>query len=68
MGYHLKLLGLLATQGMSNTEFSRPKSISLVIQEAVVEELDRPKATGISEKISHADWAAPIVAIPKKDG
>ena len=32
------------------------------------EELDHLEAAGILEKISHADWAAPIVAVPKKDG
>ena len=31
-------------------------------------ELNRLEATGILEKISHADWAAPIAGVPKKGG
>ena len=35
---------------------------------AVEEELDRLERIGVLEKIPSSDWAAPIVAVPKKDG
>ena len=31
-------------------------------------ELDRLEQQGIIEKVSHSEWAAPIVAVPKTDG
>ena len=34
----------------------------------VEEELDRLEKLGVLEKIDHADWAAAIVLVPKKDG
>ena len=39
-----------------------------VIRDAVGHELDRLEADTIIEKAAHAEWAAPIVAVPKKDG
>ena len=35
---------------------------------AVEEELDQLERTGVLEKVDHSDWAAPIVAVSKKDG
>lgn len=49
-------------------KFFRPRSIPFAIKDAVGEELDRLEAVGILKKVSHAEWAAPIVAVPKKDG
>ena len=31
-------------------------------------ELDRLEKAGILEKVTHSDWAAPIVPVPEKDG
>lgn len=36
--------------------------------QAIGEGLDQLEADGILEKINHSNWAAPIVAVPKKDG
>ena len=38
------------------------------IRDAVGHELDRLEADTIIEKVTYAEWAAPIVAVPKKDG
>ena len=35
---------------------------------AVGEELDRLESIGVLEKVPHADWAAPLVVVPKRDG
>ena len=31
-------------------------------------QLDKLESDGVLEKISHSDWAAPIVVVPKQDG
>ena len=49
-------------------KFHRPRPVPYAIKEAIGEELDRMEADGIIEKIAHSDWAAPIVAVPKRDG
>ena len=38
------------------------------IKDAIGQELNHLEKQGILEKITHSDWAAPIVAVPKKDG
>ena len=37
------------------------------IKDAIGRELDRLEQQGIIDKVSHSEWAAPIVAVPKKD-
>ena len=43
-------------------------TVPFAIRDAVGEELDRLEAEGITERVNHSEWAAPIVAVPKKDG
>ena len=38
------------------------------IRDAVWHELDHLEADMIIEKVTHAEWAAPIVPLPKEDG
>ena len=49
-------------------KFFRPRPIPFALKEAVEQELDRLETDNIIEKVSHYDWAAPIVAVPKKNG
>lgn len=49
-------------------KFHRPRPVPYAIKEAIGEELDRMEVEGIIEKVTHSDWAAPIVAVPKRDG
>ena len=48
-------------------KFHRPRSVPFALKTAVEEELDRLESLGVLEKIDVADWAAPIVVVPKKD-
>ena len=48
--------------------FFKPRSVPYAIKEAIEQELERLEADGIIEKVPHSEWAAPIVAVPKKDG
>ena len=52
----------------ANPKFCKPRSVPFAIRGSIERELDRLEASGILEKISYSDWAAPIVAVPKKDG
>jgi len=48
--------------------FHRPRPVPFALKEAVGQELDQMEAAGVLERVSHSNWAAPIVPVPKKDG
>ena len=48
--------------------FHRPRPLPFALREPVEQELHRLEEAGILEKVSHSEWAAPIVPVPKKDG
>ena len=52
----------------ANARFHKSRPVPFAIKEAVGKELDRLEAEGIIEKVTTSDWAAPIVAVPKRDG
>ena len=58
----------LTLKGDAQPKFFRPRPIPFALKEAVEQELDRLETDNIIEKVSHSDWAAPIVAVPKKNG
>ena len=45
--------------------FFKPRPAPYAICDAVGSQLDKE---GVLEKVSHSDWAAPIVVVPKQDG
>ena len=49
-------------------KFFKPRPVPFAIKDAIGRELDDLEKQGIIQKVDHADWAAPIVAVPKKDG
>ena len=48
--------------------FHRPQPIPFAVKDAVDRELDRLQWAGIVEKVTHSDWAAAIVVVPKGEG
>ena len=48
--------------------FFKPRPLPFTIKDAIGQELDRLEKQGIIRKVDSSDWAAPIVAVPKKDG
>ena len=48
--------------------FFKPRPVPFAIKDAVGKELDSLERRGILKKVNNSDWAAPIVAVPKKDG
>ena len=47
--------------------FHRPRSILFAVKDDVDKELEHLLQAGIVEKVTHSDWAAPIVVVPKGD-
>ena len=41
--------------------------MSFALREAIERDLDRLEGMGVSEKISHSQWASPIVPVVKSD-
>ena len=48
-------------------KFCKPRPVPLAMKAGVKHELDRLESEGVLEKVNYSEWAAPIVAIPKKD-
>ncbi len=38
------------------------------MRSSIEDEIDRLEREGILEKVTHSEWATPIVAVPKSDG
>ena len=49
-------------------KFYKPRPVPFATKDAIGAELERLEEDGILERVSHSTWAAPIVAVPKKDG
>ena len=58
----------LQVQPDAAPRFFKPCSVPFAIKASVGKELNRLEQQGIIEKVSHSEWAAPIVTVPKKDG
>ena len=48
--------------------FHRARPVPFALKSHVEEALDQLEADGALEKVTHSDWAAPIVTVPKRNG
>ena len=58
----------LHLQPKATPRFFKPHSVPFALKPAIEEELVRLESSGIVQRVSTSDWAAPIVPVPKKDG
>ena len=49
-------------------KFFKARTVPFALRTAIEDELDRLEREGIIEKVTHSEWATPIVAVPKPDG
>ena len=49
-------------------KFFKARPVPFAIKSAIEFELDQLESDGIITKVTHSDWAAPIVPVPKKNG
>ena len=49
-------------------EKPKPRTVPYAVRRAIEDEIDRLECEGILEKVTHSEWATPIVAVPKPDG
>ena len=52
----------------TKSRFYHPRPVPYALKGAVEKELDRLEENGVVERVSHSDWAASIVPVPKADG
>ena len=58
----------LSLKADEEPKFFKPRSVPYAVRGAIDEELDRLEQQGILEKVTHSEWATPVVAVPKSDG
>ena len=49
-------------------KFYKARTVTYALKSVIDDELDRLEREGILEKVTHSEWATPIVAVPKRGG
>ena len=58
----------LSVKKDARPKFFKPRSVPFALHERVEHELDRFEKDGVLQKTPYSEWAAPIVAVPKREG
>ena len=67
-GTMTQLSAHVSLKEQAEPRFCKPRPIPFAIRDWVGQKLDRLEESGVHRRVEHADWAAPIVPVPKKDG
>lgn len=65
MEYHK---ATLQVQQNARPIFCKPRPVLFELRDTASRKLDHLESAGILVKVSHAEWAAPVVLVPKGDG
>ena len=68
LGTMVNFKATLNLKSTAKPKFFRPRSVPFALRDSIEAELARLEEAKIISKVTHSDWAAPIVAVPKKDG
>ena len=58
----------LSVMADATPKFFKPRSVPFALRARVENKLDRLEQAGVLEKTHYSEWAAPVVAVPKRDG
>ena len=58
----------LSIKPEARPKFFKARSVPYALRPPIEEELDRLEREGIIEKVTHSEWATPLVAVPMPDG
>ena len=58
----------LRVEPQDRPKFFKAHSVPYALRLPIEEELDRLEREGIINKVTHSEWATPVVAVPKPDG
>ena len=68
LGTMVNFKATLNLKPTARPKFFQPRAVPFALRDSIEAELACLDDTHIISKVSHSDWAAPIVAVPKKDG
>ena len=68
LGPMQKFTANLHLQPEGRPRFRKARPVPFALKSALESELDRLENMGILEKVTHSQWASPVVAVPKADG
>ena len=68
LGHCLTAKATITLQEGANPKFCKPCKLPFALKPIVGDELDRLEKQGVIKKVSHAEWATPIVVVGKPGG
>ena len=68
LGCMSQFMAKLVVRPGATPRFCRARLVPFALKDAIERELDSLESKGVLEKVSHANWAAPTVAVAKSDG
>ena len=67
LGTTTPFVASLSIKPDTKPKFFKPRPVPFALREKVEVELDRLESSGVLEKTSYSEWAAPVVVVPKRD-
>ena len=68
LGHCVTVKATLILQEEANPKFCKPRKLPFALKPVAGDELDRLEGQGVIKKVSHSEWATPIVVVRKPGG